>query len=727
MIQMSVGGQGKSQTYDSDQYWAAREAEFVCSAVSDKKRAYLQALARRGILKMWLSMYAQYYGLDPDFLQTMETQQITLDGEDGERLRFRTNEARSFMKQQLTMATGHRPAFQTIATNDDYASLAQIEMSDAAVTYIYEAKFGEKKEQQVAERAALFAKAWTWIQWDPNAGPTITKTVPIPVQLPDGTPSQDQKQVQKRAGDIVVKRLSPWEVFFEPYASDEESHLWRCVRERRSKWEVAALYPDHAENIRKGATSEPDEYAIEALFGWDRASFTTDDTIVEHFYHDKCAMLPEGRYVVICCGIAVYDGPLPYDSLNDALVELCPNEWIGNSFGYSEGWELCSMNQMLDSVVSAACTNVDLFGKQTLFSQEGVDIDWDALAAGYRAITIPRDASPPQAVTYAEVPAATQWLVGYIHQRFSAHTGMNSVVRGDPDENIKSGQMAALFHSIAMEFNSAWQAAIDGHREGVANAILAVYKANCDTDVMVEIAGNDERPYAQTFKRDRVLGIKRVIVKTANPMLRTTAGKMQIADYLKNIPGAIQTPEQAVEAITTGQVKPIYKATRAELLHIKWENETLVNGIRNPQTGELQPAGVIDVMDEHEPTDPMTGQPNMVKETPDVPVVTFDKHEMHMPEHKAEYYAALRANNKPGCDALVAHMLWHSREAFNMDPRLAQLLQIHVPDQLVPPPSAGNSDDQAPPDATPPQQQKGGPGLGVPIPKPSESPVQPQQ
>jgi hypothetical protein len=754
------------QGYQGEEYWAAADAETLASAVADKRAAYFDALQRRGHIRMWRQAYAQHYGLDPNNLLEWQTQQITLDGEDGELVRYRSNEARSYFMQQITMATGHRPSFQAIATNDDAASLAQVEMSDAAVAYIYESKFGEKKERQVAERAGIFARAWTWIQWDANAGPMIDKQVPTPVRLRDGSTAQHVETVSKRAGDITVKRLSPWEVFFEPFAADDESHMWRCVRERRSKWELAKLYPGHAADLLDsggtGSSTTQGNAAlqmVEGMFGWGGVAMSTDEVIVEHFYHDRCSLIEAGRYAIICGGKALYDGELPYDSLRDALVDLCPSEYIGNAFGYAESWDLIPPNMILDQLRSDIATNLSTFCKPTIFSEEGTDVDWDALAQGHRALKIPRDAKPPQAINFTSVPESAKWFISDAQKIMQSRTGMNSVVRGEPDANISSGQMAALFHSIAMEFNSAWQAAIDGHREGVANAILAVYKLNCDADVMIEIAGNDERQYAKTFKRDRMLGIKRVIVKTANPMLRTAAGRMQVAEYLKTVPGAITTPEQAIEAITTGQVKPLYRATRTELLHIKFENEALAAGKvtlhqapqMDPSTGQPLPPQpfVTQVPDQFwsppmnadgsPAVDPTTGQPPqppMVSTVPSVPVAQFDKHEMHMPEHKAEYYAAFRMGDQAAMQAIVAHVLEHMRAAYAMDPRLAQLLQIHIPAPLSAqpgtqpsggggkPPSAAND----PPAATQPAdpaQLKGGPGLGVTLPKPSESP-QPQ-
>lgn len=722
-----------------DEYWAGADADTLAAALNIKRNCFYEALQRRGHVRMWQQAYAQHYGLDPTGLLEWQTQQVTLDGEQGESMRFRTNDARSYTMQQITMATGHRPAFQAIATNDDAASLSQIEMSDAAVAYIYETKYGEKKERQTVERSAVFAKAWTWIQWDPNAGPVVTKTLPKTVQLEDGSAGTTTEEISKRAGDVVVKRCNPWDVYYEPFAADEESHLWRCVRERRSKWELIQLYPEFREDIlAAGIASNATQTGaitlqlIENMFGWSGLSVSTDEVVVEHFLHDRCGILQEGRYAIVCNGKVLHDGSLPYDSLRDALIELCPSEYIGNQFGYAEAWDLIPPNMMLDQVRSDVTTAISTFCKPTIFSEEGVDVDWDALAQGHRALKIPRDAKPPQAINFTNIPEGVVKLVLADMQRvMQSRTGMNSVVRGEPDSNISSGQMAALFHSIALEFNSAWQAAIDGHREAVANAILACFKLNCDEDVMVEIAGSDERQYADTFKRDRLLGIKRVIVKTANPMMRTVAGRMQIADYIKNIPGAIQTPEQAIEVITTGQIKPLYKSTRAELLHIKYENEALASG-------QVTVSQVPDQFAQPQ-MNPATGQPvpaQMVSTVQEVPVASFDKHEMHMPEHKAEYYAAQRRGDQNAMQAIVAHLLEHMRAAYALDPRLAALLQIRIPpplgadgSALQPGTLSGGPTPAAEKDAADATtaQPKGGPGLGVPLPKPSESPQPHQQ
>jgi hypothetical protein len=71
--------------------------------------------------------------------------------------------------------------------------------------------------------------------------------------------------------------------------------------------------------------------------------------------------------------------------------------------------------------------------------------------------------------------------------------------------------------------------------------------------------------------------INRVTVDMGNPMTRTTAGKVNLADaYMER--GMIANPDQYIQVVTTGRLEPIIEGKQAQLLLIKAENEGLAEG-----------------------------------------------------------------------------------------------------------------------------------------------------
>lgn len=640
-------------------YWADRPADLVVAELKTKEKAFYDFLGRRGFGQAWIGAYCGYYGLDPDSLQ-WSTQSIGYDGDEAELLRFRINEFRSYVRQSTSMAIGQRPAFQALAQSDDYESLSQVEASDTAINAVYQSRYGERKERSTVEKGDLFGVGWTWVGFDPDGGEEIEVDIPLPPEM-GGGPSPQKQMV--RSGEIIIKSKAPWDVFYEPYVEDYDDHVWRCARDKVSKWEVAARYPEHRERILQLSCS--DEFAIETFFGFDYDAINTEELIVKHFYHAKTRALPQGRYLVYVADLCLYDGPIPFRSL--PFADYNPSPYIGTALGYADNWDLLPIGQMLDQMVSDIASNLATFGRQTVFTQEGTDWDPDLIANGMRVLTLPPGAEPPQALNLAELPAGAQWFLGFLESKFQSLSGLNSTARGQSDANVTSGTMAALFHSIAIEVNSAKQLAVDAHRERTANLILNVLKDFMQHPMLLEIVGADERPYLQAISKDVFKGVSKVVIKTSNPMMRSQAGRLEIAQMLLKIPNVIQTPQQIIEVLVSGQIKPLYKAPRSEMLRIAWENEALAAG---PATTQKP--------DQTNPVNP-DGTPRFYETVDSVPVLVTDNPQKHLTEHLSVIASKQSSENPAIIKATLAHCYEHVRVWKEADPALCALLGFPPP------------------------------------------------
>lgn len=742
--------EGRARANPEGAYWAAREPEAVIAELEKKERGFFDFQRRRGFVSMWKIMFAQWLGLDPEGMGDWATQTVSLDGDRGELVRFRVNETRSFVKQLITLALGQRPAFECMALNTDYNSLGQVETADNIIEYAYWEKYGERKERKTVTRGALFGLSWAWVNWDVWAGEWIEKEEPVTQQLPDGTtaPKMDARtgkpvmrkvKTGERAGELTLKSLYPWEVFFEPRVEEFDEHIWRCVRERRSRWEVAAAFPEQRAAILD--RGKRDQYGLEALFGIDGGGLTAsddDEVIVYHFYHapsdafeapnpndPEAKDFRQGRYLAYCNGKPLRDVVLPYNKI--PLEDFCPSEFFGTAFGYADSWDLCSINQMLDQMVSNVATNLTTFSVQSIVVEEGTDFSTDAIANGANVFTVRQGAKPPEALQLASIPESAKWFLEYLQARFQSLTALNSVARGDPSSNISSGTMAALFHSIAIEANSALQAAVDSHRERVANLVLDVMRRYANHPQVMQIAGIDERPYIETFTRDAFSDVRGVRVRTANPMMRSTAGRMQMAELMLKIPGIITEPAQVTEVIVSGQLKPAYDSPRKKRLRIKYENETLANG---PPTQQVTPPPMPAFPDGVQPPPP---PPYEV--VPAVPVFAFDDHRQHIHEHCSLLASRDALMNEPLRKAVETHIAHHMREWREGDQMAFHALGLPV---FMPPPGAMPPGGALPPEAPPPPNGKpagkapvdvpgGAEAENVPLPRPAQPPAPPKR
>lgn len=661
-------------------YWASRAANEVVQELNKKERTYFEFARAQGFLGAWIASYCQHFGKDANDLQTWATQQIQFGGEMGELVNFRVNESRSFTDQLVTMAIGTRPAFQCYATNTNYDSLGQSEIADRIVDYMYRSRFGERKERWAVELGVYLGASWVWVRWDKDAGDPLP---PTPVTGPDGQPQfvmrpmPDGTQAPavdprtgapkvmmqpsgQRTGNIAIKVLAPWDQFCEPRIQDPDDHLWRTARERRSKWELANRFPQLASKIV--AQQDKDEWAFEALFQGTqfmaRGESETDELTVKHFYHlPSVALNPPGaenqynpgRYICYVGDLPLIDRPLDYGVI--PLVDFMPYQYLGTAFGYGKTWDALSVNTMIDQVLSDISTNLTMFARQTVVITDGSGITPLDIAQGARIIKKKPNFDDPKAIQLAEIPAASQWFVDHLQKRMQSLYGLNSVTRGDPDANITSGTMAALFHSIAIEVNSGLQSTVDNLRERVANLTLDILKVSAEHPMIVAIAGNDERDYLKSFKRGDVAGIKGVRVRTANPMMRTVAGRRDIAEMLMKIPGAVEDPAQLTEVLVSGTVTPLYDGPRKQRLRIKMEDELLQKAPPVEQAREPPPPML--------PNGMQMPAPRPYTKATGVPVFQNDPHDIHLLEHGCLLSSERALTDKAFVEAVLAHMDEH--------------------------------------------------------------------
>lgn len=672
-------------------YWAGRPPEELLSVLKEKEVSYYGSVRRRGLATMWRVAYAQYYGLNPDDLGDMATQTLSQTGEQGAYTRFRIGEVRSFIKQQNAIALGERPAFQCLSSNADYQSQSQVEISDIVVSYLYRRYAGEERERDLVEAEGVVGMAYAWLRWDFDGGDMVTVEAPVPNRFnQDGTPATAPKRRKSGAPKLTV--LYPWDAYQDVYARDR---LWMAVRERCSKWEVAAKYPELYDRIVSGNSRE-DLMPLADIFNIDREAMSDDDCIVKHFYHVRCAAMPKGRYVGMVGDVVLWDEECPTEE-GLPIIEMTSGKFMSTQLGYADSWDLCAIQEMIDQMCSDTGTNLSTFGRQCLIYEKGTDISTTAIANGLRALEIEPNAKEPKALLFAEMPTSIQWFLGYLHDRMQSVSGLNSIARGDP-KGAQSGQMAALFHSIAIEYQSARQAALDHVREEVANKTLDMVRMYADAPFVVTIAGLEQRPYMREFTKEDLAGIRRVMVQTANPMLRSQAGRMQIFEQLAGIPNP-EDRSDAYELLVSGNPTEFTRRDRTSDQRVRFENERLSDG-------------------------------------EDCEVLAIDDHAKHMRSHSNEVYA-LTALCQDGLKqmqmdpmgevpkpllaraALLKHIADHQAQLLRTDPMLATALKH----EMIPPPptmlGAGQMMQQAP-SATQPGPQAQGAELGG-KPQPTDS------
>lgn len=564
-----------------DPFWAADTAEKLVDTLQSKESWWWQVGVRRGYWRLLQLAYAQAQGMDPG-TRTPSTQQLTFCGPQAKFIRFRINETRSYVKQQNVMAQGQRPSFQCLATNGDFDSLAQVGPAQSIMDYLYRSAKGEQREQEALESDGFFGSAFMWGRWNPHGGykvpvevdePEVDPATKQPKLWDDGTPITKKVTKQKRTGAPKLDVLYPWDVVQEPFVKESP---WRMVREKVSKYELAAKYPEHSEALRAINNLRSDAGVAEMFALDDTAGGNSDLIFVRHFYYPDSPELPGGRYVGIAGDLPLWDDPCPVaDGI--PVLEMCSGKFFGTSFGYADSWDLLAIQEMIDELLSQAANNIGRFGNQSLWAEDGVEMDQKAISEGGKFFTIPTGKKPPQVIQWEAIPESCQWLIGFLIERMQSISGLNSTVRGQPETNITSGAFAALMQNIAQQYVSGREASLDRTREGVANMILEMVRAHPDQQFLAEVAGVGNEPYLLPFTAQSLSSVKRVQVQTSNPLLRSIPGRLEIFDKIKDLP--ISERAAAVQLITTGNTDGFTDKDQSTNLLIQYENDNLIKGV----------------------------------------------------------------------------------------------------------------------------------------------------
>lgn len=681
-----MGADGQELSSDNI-YWALKSGKDLASALEDKERAYFESARARGLLTLWIVEYAAYYGMDPESLNVMASKQLGFDGDEQEFIRFHINEVRTIIRQQIIMALGERPAFQGLTENSDHRSQVSAEIADHVIRSMYR-RYCEDGEWEVAEGDGVFGAGASHMQWDPQGGDQVS--VDQPVTGPDGQPST--AKTKRKSGAPRVTTVFEWANVKEPRFLGPEAD-WRIIRERDNRWNIAAKYPEQREQILAQKTD--DQYDFAALFNLDWDVSSNDACIIKHFYHPDCAAIPGGRYTIVFGSLVLWDGPCP-TSEGVPVAEMCSSKFIETNFPFADSSELLAVQQALNQLNSDEFSNFATFGRQSVAMEKGTEITVDAIATGGKAFFYPSGAKPPSAVLMTAAPPTIGVAKDYLHKRLDSISMVNGVARGDPSyPNVRSGEMAALFHSIAIEYQSFRQRSLDRYRIRLANMMLDFVRRYSETQFLVELVGIEDRPYMDEFTAEDLSGVKRVYIETVSPYQKTTAGKIEMAKLLLEAP-----PEERAalyEMATVGNSSTFLRKDRSCELRIRRENEDLLTGSRA------------------------------------VMVTNGDHPQKHMRGHYADLERLLASDN-PDMEAVKRfqdHITEHLQGYYGMDPTFCQIFEIPPPPPIPPDPATGRPPNpafmfavwqsQVPGGGVPPSPQPGQAPGGPPGPQQSQS------
>ena len=675
-------------------YWAAKPPDEIVNALRPKVEAYYEWVRSSGRLSMWARTHRQYYaGL-------VEGGALGSDGDVDELISVNVNDYRNLIQHVMTMVTSQRPQFEPRAVNADHRSQTQTILAQGILEYVLKQKQLEHRIKQAFVGAMLFNGSDLSLDWDATAG------TPFGVN-PDG-------QTIERSGDLEFGFYSPLDVVRDFCKTDMMDHQWHISRDWENRWDMMARYPEQADQIanmptKVDAMKRP--RFVNMFVNMNR--YETEDIEVWSFYHEKSDALPEGRKTIFLLDagdvLPLYDGPLPFDDL--PLYHLTSEPMLGTSHGYSPANDLLSLQEATNALWSTLASNVAAFGVQNILTPEGSNIDVANLG-GLKIIKFDSKLGPPSGLNLTQNSPDTYKLLDLLEQAMETLSGVNSVARGNPEESLKSGAALALVQSQALQFNLPTQESYTRWLEDVATGVIHVYKRFAKAPQVALIAGRGNRSYIQEFTGDDLDRIDRVAVDLGNPLSRTVAGRVQIAELLGS-KGLLKTPEEYIMVLTTGRLEPVIEPDQKEMLNIRAENEALSDAGNEPM-----PPPVMTPMGPQQAPPPSPVQ-----------AFAYDNHPAHIREHCSIISSPEARENPMLLMVVKAHMDQHMELWMSMPPPIA--MAMGIPPPPMPPPMLTQPGAPGQPSQTPPPQpgasihtgpQHQLPPAGLPGKRPKESP-----
>lgn len=534
-------------------YFAARSPEKAAAAVLGKAETFYHQIRANSYVDKLRKMYRFYYGNFNESIGDDHT--INFTGEQGELVNMPVNIFRNLARHIISIITANRPILESKAANTDYKSLAQTYLANGVLDYYMREKNLENRIHDAVEMAVVMGASFIEMEWNATAGESFD--------------FDEETGEHNYTGELEFTLYDPLSVVVDGTKENFDSQEWVLVRTFQNRYNLIAKYPEYKDKIM--AIPSKNE-----IYGYKLTTFSndeTDDIPLFKFYHKKTEAMPEGRYMLFISDEVVFlDLPLPYRTI--PVFRLSPANIMGTPYGYSEMFDVYPLQEAMNSTASTIMTNQNAFGVQSLFSQRGSDLTVESLSSGLNLI---EGNSKPEPIQLTATAPETFKMLEIINGFAEQQTGINSVTRGNPEASLRSGNSLALVQSMSLQFQSPLQRSYVRFLEEIGSSLIEVLKDFSTTPKMIAIVGRNKRPFLKEFTGDMISDIRRVTVDVGNPLGRTIAGRLEIANNLANMK-LIKTPEQYFAVMETGRVDLLYEGDMQDILLIKRENEWLMEG-----------------------------------------------------------------------------------------------------------------------------------------------------
>lgn len=554
-------------------YFAADDVDKTVDTLHRKASEWFNTVLENNYLEKLKDSVDAYHG---NYYE--DGHKITYGGEQGELVNLAVNHYRNIATHMKNMVTANRPSFQARATNADAKSEIQTELANGLLDYYMREKRLERYLNKAVEYAIVLGAGYIKMDWNSTTGEIYDYVEGDPEKDQDTGEMVTPEPVPIYEGDVVFRNMSPFDVVFDSSKESSEEHDWVLCRTFKNKYDLAAKYPEQAEEIQAVRTkTELERQRIQMQSFYEK----TEDVPVYEFYHKKTESVPNGRYILyLTPEIILEDTIMMYRDL--PVFRISASDILGTPYGYTQMFDLIPLQQSINSLYSTIITNQSAFGVQNILNPRGNDVRLNSLEGAMNFIEytpIPNSASGgrPEALNLTQTPPEIFNFIQMLVRDMETISGINSVARGNPDKALTSGVSLALVQSQALQFMSGLQQSYIQLIEDVGTGMVNLLRDFASVPRVAAIAGINSKSKMVSFTGDDLNSVNRVIVDVSNPLSNTTAGRVQMAEQLLQMK-LIDSPEKYLEVMNTGKLTTMTQGATDELITVRLENESLLTG-----------------------------------------------------------------------------------------------------------------------------------------------------
>ncbi len=639
------------------EYWLHKDSKKVVTYLEDFHEKW-SLWNNSPFRQAWLRNFIAYYSpvINPGSWDTS----LIFEGLQGELVRMYTPKARSYIKQLVTIVTKQRLALQAMCLVDGSDVVETVKLANALGEQIIQKESLDTKCQALVEGSLVCGSWFMKAIWNTARGERYS-------QADNGT------LVYK--GGVEITTHSVFDTFYDITFAEWDHLPWVEVRTIKNRWDLLAQHPE----LEREIFALPSVRESRGPNTWFDRSLTDEDIVfVYEFYARPSPSLPKGRMVMYGSGEAVFhDGENIYGTL--PIEPLTPETVLGTGLGYPSFSDVAACQEMYDNSLSAIATNQSQFAVQAVAVARGSNVNVQELN-GMRLVSFTPQNVPgggkPEPLQLSQSSPETFKFSGILDKDMQDILGVNGALRGQLPAGVTSGVAIATLSANALEFTEGISKPYRICMEKVLFHAINAYAKFSSLPQTVEIKGTGSKLSRQEFTGDQLKNISGIKIMTANPMMQTISGRLEICQQLFQMP-----QELWPKYISILEGRPLSDVTKNALSQedlIQSENELLMQG-------KLTPA------------------------------LATDDHACHVADHAGLLNDPMVRMNNMAVQTILQHMEQHLQLAQTTDPMLTAMVRtgkmpalaqgMPPPGGANPPPPGGihHSMPHAPPSAVSPE------------------------